>query len=124
MRAAIATAAGYTAPQREGVPYSTMRADDRRGVALSHRRCDRSAAWFPHFGRRSRDSDDGVPGLPPRRALRRLNMSADVVPYDAVGQREHHELGARLELQLAHDVGAVRVDGADRDEELLADLLV
>jgi hypothetical protein len=42
----------------------------------------------------------------------------------AVCEGEHHELGAGLELQLAHDVRAVRVDRADGDEELLADLLV
>jgi hypothetical protein len=29
-----------------------------------------------------------------------------------------------FELQLAHDVGATRVDCANRDEELLADLLI
>jgi hypothetical protein len=32
----------------------------------------------------------------------------------SVSEREHHELGARLEPQLAHDVGAMRVDGAYR----------
>src|SRR6266576_6152348 len=45
-------------------------------------------------------------------------------PDQSVGQREEYELGARLELQLAHDVSAVRVDGSHRDEELLTDLLV
>src|SRR5689334_21607641 len=60
----------------------------------------------------------GRPWSPPR------SRSACVGADDAVGEREHHELGARLELQLAHDVGAVRVDRADGDEELLADLLV
>jgi hypothetical protein len=45
-------------------------------------------------------------------------------PDQPVRERKEHELGARLELQLAHDVCAVRIDGSDRDEELLADLLV
>jgi hypothetical protein len=31
-------------------------------------------------------------------------------PMTPFGEREHHELGACLELQLAHDVRAVRVD--------------
>jgi hypothetical protein len=39
-------------------------------------------------------------------------------------EREHHELGTRFELQLAHDVRAMRVDRANGDEELLSDLLI
>jgi hypothetical protein len=42
----------------------------------------------------------------------------------AVCECEHHELGAGFELQLAHDVRAMRVDCANGDEELLADLLI
>src|SRR6478672_7261797 len=45
-------------------------------------------------------------------------------PDQSVRQGKEHELGLRLELELAHDVCAVRVDGSYRDEELLADLLV
>jgi hypothetical protein len=45
-------------------------------------------------------------------------------PDQPVRQREEHELGARIEVQLAHDVCAVPIDGPDRDKELLADLLV
>src|SRR5215468_6854091 len=43
---------------------------------------------------------------------------------DAVCEREHHELGTGLQLELAHDVRAVRVDGTNGDEEPLADLLI
>jgi len=53
-----------------------------------------------------------------------VSLAAGVGADDAVREREHDELGTRLELQLAHDVRAVRVDGAHGDEELLADLLV
>src|SRR6266542_2082682 len=49
---------------------------------------------------------------------------ASCSPDQSVRQRKKHELGARFELQLAHDVCAVCVDGSYRDEELLADLLV
>jgi hypothetical protein len=54
----------------------------------------------------------------------RKEESAGVGTDEAVCKGEHHELGTRFELQLAHDVRAVRVDRADGDEELLADLLV
>src|SRR5216684_1801484 len=55
----------------------------------------------------------------PRRPAR-----ASCGPDQSVCQCEEHELGARLEPQLAHDVCAVCIDGPDRDKELLADLLV
>src|SRR4051794_16842685 len=58
------------------------------------------------------------------RRLRGADLSAGVRADEAVREREHHELGTRFELQLAHDVGAVSVDRPDGDEELLADLLV
>src|SRR5262245_1804989 len=51
-------------------------------------------------------------------------MSACVRADEAVREREHHELGTGLQLELAHDVRAVRVHGADGDEEPLADLLI
>jgi hypothetical protein len=51
-------------------------------------------------------------------------VSTGVGADNAVGEREHHELGTGLELQLAHDERAVRVDGAGGDEEPLADLVV
>src|ERR1051325_225190 len=41
-----------------------------------------------------------------------------------VREREEHELGARFEIEFAHDVSAVRVDGPYRDVQLLADLLI
>lgn len=43
---------------------------------------------------------------------------------EAVREREEHEFGARVEIELAHDVSAVRVDGPYRDVQLLADLLI
>jgi len=46
--------------------------------------------------------------------------SAGVRADDAVGECEHHELGTRLELQFAHDLRAVCVDGADGGEEFRA----
>src|SRR5262249_49458771 len=54
----------------------------------------------------------------------RLLSSVEVRTDHAVCECEHHELGPRFELQLSHDVRAVRVDRAHGDEELLADLLV
>ncbi len=43
---------------------------------------------------------------------------------DAVCEHEHNELGPRFELQLAHDVRAMRVDRAYGDVELPRDLLI
>ena len=37
---------------------------------------------------------------------------------------DDHELRARFELKLAHDVGAMRINRADGDEQPLADLLI
>src|SRR5579862_5080468 len=42
----------------------------------------------------------------------------------AVREREHDELRPCLQLELPHDVCAMRVDRTDGDEELSADLLV
>src|SRR4029078_1588771 len=44
--------------------------------------------------------------------------------YDAICKRIHHELRARFELKLAHDGGAMRINWANGDEQLLADLLI
>ena len=66
----------------------------------------------------SADSGDAYP----RR--RRVAVSAGVRADDAVCECEHHELGACFELQLAHDVRAMRVDCANGDEKLLSDLLI
>ena len=43
---------------------------------------------------------------------------------EAVREREEHEFGVRVEIELAHDVSTVRVDGAYRDVQLLAHLLI
>src|SRR4051794_26499739 len=51
-------------------------------------------------------------------------VSAGVRAEYAVREREHHELGARFEPQLAHDVRPTRIDRAHRDEELLRDRLI
>ena len=59
---------------------------------------------------------------PPPRC--RVAVSAGVRADNTVCECEHHELGACLELELAHDVRAMRIDRADGDEELRGDLLV
>ena len=104
------------------------------GLDLSRKRLDfhllNSEGATVEVGAAPPDAD-GLLGLserldrhrePIREAI--LSASAGVRPYDAVGECKHHELGTRFELELAHDVRAMRVDRTDGDEQLLADLLI
>jgi len=64
-------------------------------------------------------------GYDATRTARRVQPSRSLVGADqAVGECVEDELCARLQFQLLHDVGAVRLDCANRDEKHRGDLLI
>jgi hypothetical protein len=54
----------------------------------------------------------------------RVRACASCGADESVGECEEDEFGAGFELEFAHDVCAVGVDGSDGDEEFFADFLV